>query len=477
MKHSAIAAALSLAFAANAWAQSPPNGTYQFVTGPGTGYGTPPFTVTGGSLIGGGLGGFAGGIHVPNCAGFHVHGVFATHADPASGGCGHGIIGLIGGGAGSVPGAGFLANLLSSSAANQLALTRPGFSPYGFSPEQERMDLLALQQERGRQEARNFSLPRTNVPTFYNMVVSVINPIPAGGAKPAGVGSIIDSLDEPTLQQRVTFGNSGPPKSAAVTAAERRAADAAAAAEAAAKEAAAAEAAGREAQKRRNDLVDSYARAKGSVKGTIGRQIDAHEAASSAEFTRSRRAAADAEAKTSAAADAAAEAKATALDETNPLAAAATRAARTAEKAEAEAALRDMYANIADAYYEGDVKGAYEGMMVQARANVATFQVEALAARARAGLGGSAAEAAAAEAKAAAGRKGLADFEQEAVNAILDSEGSAAALEATRQRARTARANAQRATADAQAAAAAEKLGNAVSASTNAAAGPPRIAN
>ena len=195
MKHSAITLALSLAFAANAWSQSPPNGTYQFISGAGTGYGTPPFTVTGGSLIGGGLGGFAGGIHIPNCSGFHVHGVFSGHADPNSGGCGHGIIALFGGAA-SVPGA--LSNLLASSAANQLALTRPGFSPYGFSPEQERMDLLALQQERGRQEARSFSLPRTDLPMFRNAVLSVVNaPSSARGSQASDSNRV--SNEEPRI--------------------------------------------------------------------------------------------------------------------------------------------------------------------------------------------------------------------------------------------------------------------------------------
>jgi|CXWL01.1.fsa_nt_gi hypothetical protein len=35
-----------------------------------------------------------------------------------------------------------------TTAAGQLALTRPGFTPYGFSPEQERMDRLAIERER-----------------------------------------------------------------------------------------------------------------------------------------------------------------------------------------------------------------------------------------------------------------------------------------------------------------------------------------
>lgn len=123
MRKLALAAALGAAFSTGAWGQAPPSGTYQFISGAGVG--TPPFTVSGFSTS---LGGSIGGIHIPNCAGIHVHGVFNSFADPNSGGCGHGIIQLIvpppavsgGGGSGSgLPGG------APNNVAGQLALTSP----------------------------------------------------------------------------------------------------------------------------------------------------------------------------------------------------------------------------------------------------------------------------------------------------------------------------------------------------------------
>lgn len=121
MRKLALAAALAAAFSTGAWGQAPPSGTYQFISGPGVG--TPPFTVTGFSTS---LGGSVTGIHIPNCAGIHVHGVFNGFADPNSSGCGHGIIQLIvpppavsgGGSSGSgLPGG------APNNVAGQLALT------------------------------------------------------------------------------------------------------------------------------------------------------------------------------------------------------------------------------------------------------------------------------------------------------------------------------------------------------------------
>jgi len=118
MKQLALAAAFGAALATSAWGQAPPPGTYVFISGPGVG--TPPFTVSGFSTS---LGGSIGGIHIPNCAGIHVHGTFNGFADPNSGGCGHGIIQLVvpppGVSGGSLPGG------MPGNVAGQLALTSP----------------------------------------------------------------------------------------------------------------------------------------------------------------------------------------------------------------------------------------------------------------------------------------------------------------------------------------------------------------
>lgn len=85
-----LALAVSAAFSGGALCQAPPAGTYNFTSGPGVG--TANFTVSGFSTS---LGGSIGNIHVPNCSGLHVHGVFNGFADPNPGGCGHGIISLV----------------------------------------------------------------------------------------------------------------------------------------------------------------------------------------------------------------------------------------------------------------------------------------------------------------------------------------------------------------------------------------------
>jgi len=140
MRRLALAAALGAAFSTGAWGQAPPAGTYQFISGPGVG--TPPFTVSGFSTS---LGGSIGGIHIPNCAGIHVHGVFNGFADPNSGGCGHGIIQLIvpppavsgGGNSGSgLPGG------APNNVAGQLALTaaQPNGPSFPFMSYSTRID-------------------------------------------------------------------------------------------------------------------------------------------------------------------------------------------------------------------------------------------------------------------------------------------------------------------------------------------------
>jgi len=119
MRKLALAAALGAAFSTAAWGQAPPPGTYQFTSGPGVG--TPPFTVSGFSTS---LGGSVSGAHLPFCGGIHVHGVFNGFADPASGGCGHGIISLLapppGVSGGGLPGG------APNNVAGHLALSAPG---------------------------------------------------------------------------------------------------------------------------------------------------------------------------------------------------------------------------------------------------------------------------------------------------------------------------------------------------------------
>jgi hypothetical protein len=117
MKRLALAAAVTAAFSTGAWCQAPPPGTYQFISGPGVG--TPPFTVSGFSTS---LGGSVSSAHLPFCSGLHVHGTFNGFADPAGGGCGHGIIALIA--APPVSGGG-LPGGAPTNVAGQLALTAP----------------------------------------------------------------------------------------------------------------------------------------------------------------------------------------------------------------------------------------------------------------------------------------------------------------------------------------------------------------
>lgn len=127
MRRLALATALGAAFSTGAWGQAPPPGTYQFISGPGVG--TPPFTVSGFSTS---LGGSIGGIHIPNCAGIHVHGTFNGFADPNSSGCGHGIIQLI------VPppsvSGGGLPGGAPNNVAGQLALFAGSRGGFGLSP-------------------------------------------------------------------------------------------------------------------------------------------------------------------------------------------------------------------------------------------------------------------------------------------------------------------------------------------------------
>jgi len=127
MRRLALAAALGAAFSTGAWGQAPPPGTYQFISGPGVG--TPAFTVSGFSTS---LGGSVSGAHLPFCSGIHVHGLFNGFADPAGGGCGHGIISLIVAPP-SVSGGG-LPGGAPNNVAGQLALTAPRtqFDAHGF---------------------------------------------------------------------------------------------------------------------------------------------------------------------------------------------------------------------------------------------------------------------------------------------------------------------------------------------------------
>lgn len=117
MNRIALAAVLA-ASAGGVLAQAVPDGTYQFISGPGLG--NPPFTVTGGIPA---PGGSVVGAHLPFCSGLHVHGVFNGFADPAGGGCGHGIISLIVAPP-SVSGGG-LPGGAPNNVAGQLALTSP----------------------------------------------------------------------------------------------------------------------------------------------------------------------------------------------------------------------------------------------------------------------------------------------------------------------------------------------------------------
>lgn len=126
MRRLALAAALAAAFAPAALAQVP-DGTYQFISGPGLG--NPPFAVTGGIPA---PGGSVVGAHLPFCGGIHVHGVFNGFADPAAGGCGHGIIQLV------VPppsvSGGGLPGGAPTNVAGQLALFAGSNGGFGLSP-------------------------------------------------------------------------------------------------------------------------------------------------------------------------------------------------------------------------------------------------------------------------------------------------------------------------------------------------------
>lgn len=150
MKRLILASALGAAFATGAWGAQPvPNGDYVFTSGAGTGYGNPPnqpFTVTGFTTN-------RGGSVTPAdaCSGVHMHGTFSGFANPAGVACGHGTIGAFL----AIPGAsGSLNGMPPNSAAGQLALTRQNetagelflLAAAGFAgqPSLSRLDLASI---------------------------------------------------------------------------------------------------------------------------------------------------------------------------------------------------------------------------------------------------------------------------------------------------------------------------------------------